>query len=84
MRDFIENRLTLWYIAMHRELWDGKGEHMKCVANLTAEHPGCKEWRDIDGEYKYTGRQEVELVYTGNEFMDKLYIDTVKEKVFAQ
>ena len=68
------------WLAMHRELWDGKGEHMKCVANLTAEHLGCKEWRDIDGEYKYTGRQEVELVYTGNEFMDKLYIDTVKER----
>lgn len=68
------------WLAMHRELWDGKGDHFKCVANLTLEHMGCKEWRDIDGEYKYTGKPEVELVYTGNEFMDKLYIDTVKER----
>lgn len=68
------------WLAMHRELWDGKGEHFKCVANLTVEHLGCKEWRDIDGEYKYTDRPEVELVYTGNKFMDKLYIDTVKER----
>lgn len=68
------------WLSMHRELWDGKGEHFKCVANLTLEHMGCKEWRDVDGEYKYTGEQEVELVYTGNEFMDKLYIDTVKER----
>lgn len=68
------------WLAMHRELWDGKGDHFKCVANLTLEHLGCKEWRDIDGEYKYTGEQEVELVYTGNEFVDKLYIDTVKER----
>lgn len=68
------------WLAMHRELWDGKGEHFKCVANLTVEHLGCKEWRDIDGEYKYTGRPEVELVYTGNKFMDKLYIDTVKKR----
>ncbi len=68
------------WLAMHRELWDGKGDHFKCVANLTLEHMGCKEWRDIDGEYKYTGKQEVELVYTGNDFMDKLYIDTVKER----
>lgn len=68
------------WLAMHRDLWDGKGNHFKCVANLTLEHMGCKEWRDIDGEYKYTGQPEVELVYTGNEFMDKLYIDTVKER----
>lgn len=68
------------WLAMHRELWDGKGDHFKCVANLTLEHLGCKEWRDIDGEYQYTGKQEVELVYTGNEFVDRLYIDTVKER----
>ncbi|MBQ7117671.1 MAG: hypothetical protein IJN88_05615 [Clostridia bacterium] len=68
------------WLAMHRELWDGKGEHFRCVANLTIEHLGCLEWRDIDGEYKYTGRPEIDLVYTGNKFMDKLYIDTVKER----
>ncbi|MDD6145517.1 MAG: hypothetical protein PUB43_00530 [Oscillospiraceae bacterium] len=68
------------WLAMHRELWDGKGDHFKCVANLTLEHLGCKEWCDIDGEYKYTGQPEVELVYTGNKFVDKLYIDTVKER----
>lgn len=65
-------------LAMHRELWDGKKDHFKCVANLTIEHLGCKEWRNIDGEYKYTGKPEIDLVYTGNKFMDKLYIDTVK------
>ncbi len=68
------------WLATHRELWDGKGNHFKCVANLTVEHLGCKEWRDINGEYKHTGKPEVELVYTGNNFMDKLYIDTVKER----
>lgn len=68
------------WLAMHRELWDGKGDHFKCVANLTLEHMGCKEWRDVDGEYKFTGKPEVELVYTGNDFVDRLYIDTVKER----
>lgn len=68
------------WLAMHRDLWDGKNGHYKCVANLTVEHLGCKEWRDIDGEYKYTGKPEVEIVYTGNEFMDNLYIDTVKDR----
>lgn len=68
------------WLAMHRELWDGKGEHFRCVANLTLEHLGCKEWRTVDGDYKYTGRPEVELVYTGNKFVDRLYIDTVKDR----
>lgn len=68
------------WLAMHRDLWDGKNGHYKCVANLTLEHMGCKEWRTVDGEYKYTGKPEVEIVYTGNEFMDKLYIDTVKDR----
>ncbi|MBQ2812091.1 MAG: hypothetical protein IJE63_02465, partial [Clostridia bacterium] len=68
------------WLAMHRDLWDGKGEHFKCVADLTIEHLGCKEWREIDGEYKYTGKPEIDLVYTGNEFMDKLYIDTVRSR----
>lgn len=68
------------WLAMHRDLWNGKGDNMKCVANLTVEHLGCLEWRDIDGEYKYTGKPEIDLVYTGNKFMDKLYIDTVKDR----
>lgn len=68
------------WMAMHRDLWDGKKGHSKCIANLTIEHLGCMEWRDIDGEYKYTGKPEVEIVYTGNSFMDKLYIDTVKDR----
>lgn len=68
------------WMAMHRDLWDGKKGHSRCVANLTVEHLGCMEWRDIDGEYKATGKPEVEIVYTGNKFMDNLYIETVKER----
>ncbi len=68
------------WLAMHRELWDGKKNHSKCVANLTVEHLGCKEWRNIDGEYKYTGKPEVELVYTGNKFVDELYINALKDR----
>lgn len=71
---------TSRWLSMHREFWDGKGDHFKCVANLTLEHMGCKEWRETDGEYKYTGKPEVELVYTGNEFMDGIYIDAVKDR----
>ena len=68
------------WMAMHRDLWDGKHGHLKCVANLTPEHLGCKEWRTVEDEYVYTGKPDLELVYTGNKTMDKLYIDTVKEE----
>ncbi len=68
------------WLAMHRPLWDGKGDHLRCVANLTIEHLGCMEWRDKDGEYLPTGEVDVELVYTGNKRMDKLYIDAVKDR----
>ncbi len=68
------------WMVRHRDLWDGAANHLKCVANLTLEHLGCKEWSVVDGEYKYTGQPELELVYTGNAFMDRLYIDTVKSR----
>ena len=68
------------WMVRHRDLWDGAVNHLKCVANLTLEHLGCKEWSVVDGEYKYTDRPELELVYTGNKFMDELYIETVKSR----
>ena len=68
------------WMVRHRDLWDGAANHLKCVANLTLEHLGCKEWSVVDGEYRYTGQPELELVYTGNKFMDDLYIDTVKSR----
>ena len=67
------------WLAQHRNLWDGKPDHLKCVANLAIEHLGCMEWTVKDGEYVSTGLPEVEMVYTGNKFMDDLYINTVRE-----
>lgn len=67
-------------MAIHRDLWDGKKVHSKCIANLTVEHLGYMEWNEIDSEYKCTDKPEVEIVYTDNEFMDKLYLDTVKNR----
>lgn len=66
------------WLAQHRNLWDGKDSHLKCVANLAIEHLGCMEWTVNDGEYVSTGLPDVEMVYTGNKFMDDLYIKTVK------
>lgn len=68
------------WMVRHRNLWDGAANHLKCVANLTLEHMGCMEWAVVDGEYRYTGQPELELVYTGNEFMDRLYMETVRSR----
>lgn len=68
------------WVMMHRHLWNGKHGHLKAVACLTLEHLGCLEWAETsDGGYVKTGELQPELVYTGNKFMDKLYIDEVKE-----
>lgn len=67
------------WLSMHRQLWNGKGGHMRAVACLTLEHLGCMEWIDVGGEYLPTGKIQPELVYTGNRFVDQLYIDEVKE-----
>ncbi|MCR5042201.1 MAG: hypothetical protein K6C36_08925 [Clostridia bacterium] len=67
------------WMAKHRNLWDGAKNHLKCVANLAIEHLGCMEWAVVDGEYVPTGKPDVEMVYTGNAFMDRLYLDTVRE-----
>ncbi len=67
------------WLQFHRNLWDGRGSHLKCVANLAVEHLGCLEWIVENGEYVGTGRPDVEMVYTGNRFMDELYLETVRE-----
>ena len=67
------------WLAKHRNLWDGKGSHLKCVANLAIEHLGCMEWTVENGEYVSTGKPDVEMVYTGNSFMDQLYMETVQQ-----
>ena len=71
---------TSKWLAMHRDLWDGKQGHLKAVAGVSIEHLGCKEWSVVDGEYKETGPVQTELVYTGNMTLDDLYMDTVKER----
>lgn len=71
---------TSKWLAMHRDLWDGKQGHLKAVAGVSVEHLGCKEWSVVDGEYKETGSVQTELVYTGNMTLDDLYMDTVKER----
>ena len=67
------------WLAMHRALWDGKEGHMKAVCALTLEHLGCREWAVVDGKYQDTGKIMPELVYTGNSFVNDLYLEEVKQ-----
>ena len=71
---------TSKWLAMHRDLWDGKHGHLKAVAGVSIEHLGCKEWSVADGEYKETGPVQTELVYTGNKALDDVYISALKDR----
>ena len=56
---------TSKWLAAHKDLWDGKGGHLKAVACVSVEHLGCKRFKDTSGFYVQTGDVETELVYTG-------------------
>lgn len=71
---------TSKWLAMHRDLWDGKSGHLKAVAGVSIEHLGCMEWAESDGEYKATGEIQTELVYTGNVEVNDIYMDNVRDR----
>ncbi len=71
---------TSKWLAMHPDLWDGKHGHLKAVAGVSIEHLGCMEWTDIEGEYKPTGEIQTELVYTGNNAMDDVYMEFARKR----
>lgn len=74
-----ERAVSKW-LGMHKDLWDGKKGHLKAVAGITVEQLGAMEWEDDDGEYNPTGDIQTELVYTANENLDKIYINSVKDR----
>ena len=71
---------TSKWLAMHPDLWDGKQGHLKAAAGVSIEHLGCMEFADIDGEYKATGEIQTELVYTGNNTMDDIYMEFARKR----
>lgn len=66
------------WLKNHRDMWDGKKGHIKAVASLGVEHLGCKEWKDKNGVYQCTDPIDVELVYTANKAMDKVYYKSLE------
>ncbi len=75
----VDQSTSLW-LHNHKELWDGKGKHIKAVAGVTVEHLGCTEWKDVDGVYKQTNDVDIEIVYTGNKVMDDIYFEAIKDR----
>ncbi len=71
---------TSKWLSMHKDLWNGKKGHLKAVAGVTVEHLGCMEWESKNGEYKPTGELQIELVYTGNDELNNVYLKCVKER----
>ena len=63
------------WLAQHPELWDGKEGHRYAVAGVTLEHLGAMQWRDDRSRSRYapTGQPDYELIYTGNEEMERIY-----------
>ena len=76
----ISDQATSLWLYNHKELWDGKEEHIKAVAGLTPEHLGCMEWKDYYGHYECTNPIDIEEVYTGNRTMDKIYMESIKDR----
>lgn len=72
------------WLKNHRDMWDGKKGHIKAVSSLGVEHLGCTEWKDKDGKYQCTNPIDVELVYTANKAMDKVYYDSLEDRTMVR
>ncbi len=72
------------WLKNHRDMWDGKKGHIKAVASIGVEHLGCTEWKDKDGKYRCTNPIDVELVYTANKVMDKVYYDSLEGRTMVR
>jgi hypothetical protein len=71
----VKGQATGTWLQRHPELWDGKPGHLRAVAGVTLEHLGALEWKDALGTYRATGQVELELVYTANQTLDRIYVD---------
>ncbi|MBQ4207370.1 MAG: hypothetical protein II621_03620, partial [Clostridia bacterium] len=75
---------TSKWLKNHRDLWDGRSGHIKAVAGLAVEHLGCREWKDVNGEYRETNPIDIEIVYTGNRVMDAIYYKALEGRTLVR
>ena len=75
---------TSKWLKNHRDLWDGRSGHIKAAAGLAVEHLGCREWKDVNGEYRETNPIDIEIVYTGNRVMDAIYYKALEGRTLVR
>lgn len=75
---------TSKWLKNHRDMWDGRGGHIKAVAGVAVEHLGCREWKDVDGEYTETNPIDIEIVYTGNRVLDEIYYKALEGRTLVR
>ena len=75
---------TSKWLKNHRDLWDGRSGYIKAVAGLAVEHLGCREWKDVNGEYRETNPIDIEIVYTGNRVMDAIYYKALEGRTLVR
>lgn len=74
------DQATSKFLADNKQVWKGKKGGLKAVAGCALEHIGCTEWKDVDGVYTKTNDIDTEIVYTGNNVMDDIYYQAIKER----
>lgn len=73
------SQATSTWMSDNPQVWDGKGNHMKAVAAVTAEHLGSMEWKDNKkGQFEPTGKIQTEYTYTGNDVMNDVWLKAIK------
>ncbi len=77
------DQATSRWLADNKEVWKGTNGG-KVFAGVSVEHLGCTEWKDVKGEYTKTDDIDVELVYTGNEKMDSIYYEAIKDRTLLK
>jgi hypothetical protein len=82
----VNGQATTTWLSQHRDLWAGHVGHRKAIAGVTVEHLGAMEWKDNDRftAFEPTGRPELELVYTANPALDRIYVDALDERTITR
>jgi len=81
MGHLTSNQATGRWLDENKDVWK---KQYKAVAGVCVEHLGCTEWKDRNGVYQKTNDIDLEIVYTGNKNMDKIYYEAVKDRTMVR
>ncbi len=75
------DQATSRFLADFKSLWT---KEYSVIAGCSVEHLGCKEWKDVDGKYANTSDVDTEIVYTGSDQMDEVYLEAIKNRTLLK